>query len=563
MEESSQASLADGSMPETPMIDDSVSKTPKIEGSMSETPIIDSSMPDAPMINGSHKVGKETLRDKLSSQVYRSRVIHSIWLSASSFTLGIIFGQQGPTFLDLQIITGTDVESASFFFTAASFGYMVGSFVSGFLHGKVNNNVLMCIINCGAGVAAIITPYCSPYPLMIVFRFLTNMFCGAIDTLVNAEHMHIWGKEGRALLQFIHFVFALGGVVTPLITEPFLAAKGAEHELLSSVKNLNVTVKVTDGIAVVYNETHSHNQTGYGVAVVYNETHSHNQTGDSFGRPLTTNVHYAFLIAGLIAVMIAVPYVILIFIDKRSESSSENKYTQKLRSRQLPLPMYIFMLVVLCFFYVVYCCIEDTFASFLMTFVVREYESVTKSQGAYITMFYWASFAAARFGSIFVSSYLTAVRSMHLYCFLMVVAYTGFTLSAVHAHIDSLTAFACMAGISMSGLFPAGFSWTEAELFPVTGWVSSYILIGSSLGMMVNPMIVGFLMKHVSNMWFCYILLGEALLLSVVFFFLLMFNRCYINKIYGTVANATSLEITVDASKTDADTSEITVSVKC
>ncbi|BFY96963.1 hypothetical protein BsWGS_00003 [Bradybaena similaris] len=523
--------------------------------------VTDDSKSDPALSDGSQKLKRDTLRDKLSSQVYRSRVIHSLWLSASSFTLGIIFGQQGPTFLDLQIITNTDVESASFFFTAASFGYMVGSFVSGCVHGKVNNNVLMCIINCGAGVAAIITPHCSPYFLMLMMRFTTNMFCGGIDTLVNAEHMRIWGKEGRALLQFIHFVFALGGVITPLITEPFLAPKVTDPELTSSTYNLSVTQQLADVTTVFYNVTQQladvttvfynvTQQLADVTTVFYNETH--NQTLDGLERP-QTKVHYAFLIAGIIAIMIALPYIVLIFIDKTSKSSSEEKYAQNLNSRKLPPPLYIFMLVVLCLFYVVYCCIEDTFASFLMTFVVSEYESVSKSKGAYITMFYWASFAAARFGSIFVSSYLTAMRLVCAYCSLMLVSYAGFTLSAVNRDISALTAFACMAGISMSAVFPAGFSWTEAELFPVTGWVSSYILIGSSLGMMINPMIVGYLMKHVSNMWFCYILLAETLLLVVIFLFLLLFNRCYVNKVYGTVASATSLELHVDPPHRDTE----------
>lgn len=363
--------------------------------------------------------------------------------------------------------------------------------------------------------------------------------------MVNAEHMRIWGKEGRALLQFIHFVFALGGVITPLITEPFLAPKVTDPELPPSTDNLNVTQQLADVTTVFYNVTQ---QLADVTTVFYNETH--NRTLEGPERP-QTKVHYAFLIAGIIAIMIALPYIVLIFIDKTSKSSKEEKYAQNLNSRKLPLPLYIFMLVVLCLFYVVYCCIEDTFASFLMTFVVSEYESVTKSKGAYITMFYWASFAAARFGSIFVSSYLTAVRLVCGYCSLMLVSYAGFTLSAVNRDISALTGFACMAGISMSAVFPAGFSWTEAELFPVTGWVSSYILIGSSLGMMINPMIVGYLMKHVSNMWFSYILLAETLLLVVIFLFLLLFNRCYVNKVYGTVASATSLELHVDPPESD------------
>lgn len=351
--------------------------------------------------------------------------------------------------------------------------------------------------------------------------------------MVNAEHMHIWGTDGRTLLQLIHFNFALGGVITPLFTEPFLAAKFITNETLPSTD----TVLLLNQTMAISNVTESS---------YFIETDLSNMTSGQTERPRTTNVHYAFLISGLGAVTTAIPFVFLIFLEKTTKTPRGEKLLQKVHSRKLPRSLYVFVLLVLSFFYVIYCCIEDTFASFLMTFVVNEYETVSKSQGAYITTFYWASFAAGRFGSIFVSKYLTAVRLVSLYSSMMVVSYTGFTISAFSANIDAITVFACMAGISMSAVFPAGISWTEAELFKVTGWVSSCLLIGGSLGMMVNPMIIGYLMKHVSNMWFCYILLGESLLLCAIFIFLLALNRCYINKRYGSIRTATSMEIQVD-----------------
>ena len=43
---------------------------------------------------------------------------------------------KGPTFLDIQTITHTDVTEASAFVTSASFGYMVGSLVGGAIYDK-------------------------------------------------------------------------------------------------------------------------------------------------------------------------------------------------------------------------------------------------------------------------------------------------------------------------------------------------------------------------------------------------------------------------------------------
>ena len=40
-----------------------------------------------------------------------------------------------------------------------------------------------------------------------------------------AEHARLWGNEGPALMQFTQATFAIGGIITPLLTRPFLAEK--------------------------------------------------------------------------------------------------------------------------------------------------------------------------------------------------------------------------------------------------------------------------------------------------------------------------------------------------
>ncbi|XP_059171625.1 sodium-dependent glucose transporter 1B-like isoform X2 [Physella acuta] len=407
---------------------------------------------------------------------------------------------------------------------------MVGSFISGFVHGKVKNSVFMAIVNAGAGIMAIITPYCSPFALMLVIKFSTSIFCGGIDTIVNAEHIRIWGSDNQPLLQFIHFTFALGGVLTPLFTEPFLAEK----------ETGNSTIR-TDGEPTIFMNSTSQ----------WKQENTSNMTwlatnGTMLVKARTTNVHYAFLISGIIAILTSFPFIYLSIVEKSTEHKSEEKYTQKVHSRKLPRHLNIFVILVLCFFFLVYCCVEDTFASFLMTFVVTEYDEVSKSKGAYITTFYWASFAVGRFLNIFVSKYVIAVKLISLYTFLMVIAFSCFTISAFFAQIDAITVFAGMAGISMSAVFAAGFGWTESELLKVTGWVSSFILTANSLGLMINPLIIAYLMEEVSNMWFCYVLLLQTFVVCSTFLFLLLFNRCYLNKVYGKVGDSKNLEIVVE-----------------
>ena len=61
--------------------------------------------------------------------------------------------------------------------------------------------------------------------------------------------------------------------------------------------------------------------------------------------------------------------------------------------------------------------------------------------------------------------------------------------------VPAVTFFAAMAGLAMSGVFPAGLSWSGAELIQVTGRISSCVFVSASLGAMLNPLVVSRLMQ--------------------------------------------------------------------
>lgn len=320
--------------------------------------------------------------------------------------------------------------------------------------------------------------------------------------------MRVWGKDGHVLMQLLHFAFAFGGVISPLYTEPFLTEKDTEDTRNCTHESWNVKENVTNSLSY---------------------------------QPKSTNVRYAFIITGTWIIIFSLPFLYFgvkdAIIQKKKKALIEEKPVQ----RKLPLPVLLFTLLVLCLFYALYCCIEDTFAAFLMTFLVKEYCYVTKSKGAHVTSIYWASFAASRFLSIFVSKFVKAVNLLFICCMLMLISFASFYVSAIFAvsnpdAINAVIFSTIVAGLSMSAVFPSGFSWTETELLKVTGCVSSCILVSASIGTMANPIMLGYLMTHQSNLWFCYLLLTETIALCSVFIFLRLFNKLYINNKYGCIS---------------------------
>jgi hypothetical protein len=69
-----------------------------------------------------------------------------------------------------------------------------------------------------------------------------ELFFSWFVLVANTEIVRIWGKEGEMAMQFLHFNFAFGGVIGPLVTEPFLTPN-PEDELYgsNSSQNLNIS----------------------------------------------------------------------------------------------------------------------------------------------------------------------------------------------------------------------------------------------------------------------------------------------------------------------------------
>ena len=332
--------------------------------------------------------------------------------------------------------------------------------------------------------------------------------------------MHLWGNEGQSLLHFIHFTYAIGAMLTPLYTEPFIASKNDTAEM-----RLNVSI--------------STNNSGF-----------INNSGDLLFEPFkqTTNVHYAYLITGCLCFLVAIPFAVLYFTDKSHAISPGNTLSQENTSRNVPFHLHAFMVFLMSFIFLVYSSVEDTFASFLMTFVVSEFENVTKTQGAYINTVFWALFSVGRFGGIFLVKYLRPATMVYLFSSFMTISLSSFLICAYFASIDGLTVFAGIVGFAMAPMFPAVMLWTESHVMKLTSWVSSFIFVGSAVGNMMNPVIVGYLMEEVDNMWYCYLLLAQTLLMIIIFLFLLFFNQCYVNVRYGPVNKHVSVASNVPPS---------------
>lgn len=96
-------------------------------------------------------------------------------------------GQNGPSFLDFQLITNTTLDKAVAFMTGGTVGYLTGSVIAGFLSRRVNGQLLLVFACLGFGLLSIVKPWCSIYEVMI----LVNVFCGVAGGIQDTGESYL------------------------------------------------------------------------------------------------------------------------------------------------------------------------------------------------------------------------------------------------------------------------------------------------------------------------------------------------------------------------------------
>lgn len=437
---------------------------------------------------------KEGILAKLKRDaVYQEKYLISLGIMWSFFVLGWSIGQFGPSLLDLRIITSTSLKQAAGFMTGHSVGYLVGSVVLGIIFDKMRKEKTYSVAWSVVAMTVILAviPWCYIYELMIAMHVFKGLAGGGLDTTGNALLISLWRADGKSFLQSIHFAFALGGAVSPFVTGPFLAPE----------RNMNTTSEIAGNTSIA--------------------NYSNISTASDAGNfPWTeSRLYVPYSIAAFLALTATVPLFVMACTAKRpsdvksvkSESSENEDIDEERNIQRLSTGMKAFVLIILMVFLGIYCAMEDGFNSFLATFCVSKLRW-TKYMASIVTAVFWISYTLARFLGIFLARIFKPVRLLFLLTVLVILGFLGFFLSAHFKFYEGIWISSGLVGLAMSMIFPLVFAWTEESILPVTGFVASMFLIAASLGSMINPIVLGFLMDNSSPMWLSYIMLGESII---------------------------------------------------
>uniref|UniRef100_A0A8I3WIV9 Major facilitator superfamily domain containing 4B n=1 Tax=Callithrix jacchus TaxID=9483 RepID=A0A8I3WIV9_CALJA len=332
----------------------------------------------------------------------------------------------GPTFQDLATNVNRNISSLSFIFVGRAFGYLSGSVIGGVLVDIMNHFLLL-----GGNV------------------------------LVLA----LWGDKGAPHMQALHFCFALGAFLAPLL------AKLA----------LGPTVSAEN-----HTESNFHRP-------ALNQS-SDADSGVLFGVPNDMTLLWAYAVIGTYMFVVS---VILFALFLKNSSKQEKARVSAQTSRRAKYHNALLCLLFVFFFF--YVGAEVTYGSYVFSFATT-HVGMKESEAAGLNSIFWGTFAAFRGLAIFFATCLQPG--------------TMIVLSNIGICLWIATS---VYGASMATTFPSGVSWIE-QYTTIHGKSAAFFVIGAALGEMAIPAMIGILQgKYPDLPVVLYTSLGASVATGVLF----------------------------------------------
>jgi len=329
--------------------------------------------------------------------------------------------------------------------------------------------------------------------------------------------LHIFSPGLKTYMQILHFMFAFGGIISPLISAPFLSKPDIFNETSIISNGLNSANESMNYGLMSPNLTDSQPTLESLSGHVQNITLE--LTEDS-------EVYKAYLITAVLTLTSAIPFLVLLCrSDESTCPTSQNHQSEDEQVEKISNRLKIPVLVILCVVIAMYTATDDTFVGFLTTFTVKHF-NWSKTKGAFATSVFWTSFAVGRFSGIFIVNLFRQVRLLYAYVMMINAAFVCLLVMSIY-HIDEgIWLASAICGFGMSIFFPMFYSWIEETFFHVDGKLTALIMTCACIGVIINPIILSRVMDT-SPIWFGYMLIIESGLLLMVFLIAVYFSRFY------------------------------------
>ncbi|XP_053406333.1 sodium-dependent glucose transporter 1-like [Mercenaria mercenaria] len=429
--------------------------------------------------------------------------------------MGWVYGQMGPALPDLQLIARVPLQEATWLFTGFAIGYLGGCLLAGSIQDRFNPRLLLFLYTLGTAITIGLLPWIPIFIVMVIMRVINGICIGGQDTGLHSMLFALWSHDGGPFIQMTHVLTALGGIISPLITQPFVREPtGVQQPARNfSYKTPNTTLSTLSDNTIITPRTILISQNSSGV------TYPNVNEED-------TNVQYAFLITGVLVFTAAVPFLVAFFQKRVLKKATRQYSNESVDKNKLPK---LIKQIILCIMFVnsfVATAYIDLFPSFLTTFLMSQLNWTQKAASS-VTSLFFGMYAVGNFIGVFILAYITPAKLIVTSYISSGITLLGVLLSVLFEQTELVWVTVALSGITMSGILPTLFTWTQEHVTPITARIASGLLISGSVGVMANPLLLGYMMDVYSPMWFIYLSLGETVVCSLLFATAFTLSRLY------------------------------------
>ncbi|XP_069866773.1 sodium-dependent glucose transporter 1B-like [Dipodomys merriami] len=404
----------------------------------------------------------------------------TVTLYAGFLGLGLSIAILGPTFQDLATNVNRNISSLSLIFVSRASGYLCGSMIGGVLFDCMNHFLLLGISMLATTVGLYLIPFCKTAVLVIVMMSVFGASVGILDTGGNVLILALWGDKSPPHMQALHFSFALGAFLAPLLAKlalgPTVSADNhTEPDFLPAA--LNASSEAT--------------------------------SDPLLAAPHDMNLLWAYASIGTYILVVSLLFFAL-FCMKSSRQGQSTSCAQQSRRAQYHKAL----LCLLFLFFFFYVGAEVTYGSYIFSFATT-HVGMDKKEAAGLNSIFWGTFAACRGLAIFFASCLRPATMIVL----SNVGSLAACLFLVLFHRSPLCLWIATSvyGASMATTFPSGVSWIE-QYTTISGKSAAFFVIGAALGEMSIPAVIGILQGEYPDLpVVLYTCLGSAIFTSILF----------------------------------------------
>ncbi|XP_074902886.1 sodium-dependent glucose transporter 1 isoform X1 [Buteo buteo] len=380
-------------------------------------------------------------------------------LCAAFLGLGMSIAVLGPTFQNLAANVHKNVSDIYYIFVGRSLGYLGGSVLGGVLFDSMNAHLLLALSMFGTTVGLYGIPWCKKSLLLTVLMSVIGASMGILDTGGNVLALNTWGAEAGPHMQALHFSFAVGAFVAPILAK--MALGGSESkDLLPVAEKTNQSVLRSVPAASAASAT------------------------SALKHHLGADFLWSYVVIG--TYLLLVSFFFFILYSKGSSARDKSKASLQ----KCMFAKYHYALIILLFvFFFCYVGAEVTYGSYIFTYA-KVFADMKENEAAALNSVFWGAFAACRGVAIFCAACLYPGTMILLS--IIGSAASSSCLAFFARYPASLWVGTAVYGASMATIFPSGISWIE-QYTVVQGKSASLFVIGAALGEMCIPAVVGYL----------------------------------------------------------------------